>query len=124
MLYPEVIKEKPEPLDKEDFLKQIQAELQLSRNFVNVKRDYLRNNISKYIDQTTDDEKFNVNIVYAMLKLDIAIEMLDSKEPIFSPRGIGDDEIAENLTDVAKFDYNEMKLDLIQYAGALDRRMF
>ena len=31
MLYPEVIKEKPEPLDKEDFLKQIQAELQLSR---------------------------------------------------------------------------------------------
>ena len=124
MLYPEVIKEKPEPLDKEDFLKQIQAELQLSRNFVNVKRDYLRNNISKYIDQTTDDEKFNVNIVYAMLNLDIAIEMLDSKEPIFSPRGIWDDEIAENLTDVAKFDYNEMKLDLIQYAGALDRRMF
>ena len=123
-MYPEVIKEKPEKLNKDEFLKQIQSELQLSRNFVNSKREYLRNNISKYIDQTTDDEKFNVNIVYAMMNLDVAIEMLDTKEPIFSPRWIGDDEIAENLTDVAKFDYSEMGLDLIQYAGALDRRMF
>ena len=116
--------ETKEPLNKEAFLEQIQRELQMSRNFVNPKREYLRNNVSKYIDQTVDDEKVPMNVAYAMINLDIAIEMLDVKEPIFTPRWLWDDEIAENLTDVAKFDYREMGMDEIQYAGALDRRMF
>lgn len=78
--------ETKEPLNKEAFLEQIQRELQMSRNFVNPKREYLRNNVSKYIDQTVDDEKVPMNVAYAMINLDIAIEMLDVKEPIFTPR--------------------------------------
>ena len=78
--------ETKEHLNKEAFLEQIQRELQMSRNFVNPKREYLRNNVSKYIDQTVDDEKVPMNVAYAMINLDIAIEMLDVKEPIFTPR--------------------------------------
>ena len=110
-------------IDKEEFLIQIQDEIALSRSFTGQKRDLLRTNVMKYIDQTIDDEKIPMNTAYASINLDIAIEMMDTKNPIFTPRGIGDDEIAENLTDVAQFDYKEMGMNKIAYQVALDRRM-
>jgi len=111
-------------IDTEAFLLQIQQEVELSRNFVNPKREYLRSNVSKYIDQTIDDEKIPMNTSYAMINLSLAVELMDSKEPIFTPRWLWDDEIAENLTDVAKFDYTEMWMDRIAVQWGLDRRMF
>ena len=110
-------------IDKEEFLIQIQDEIALSRSFTGQKRDLLRTNVMKYIDQTIDDEKIPMNTAYASINLDIAIEMMDTKNPIFTPRGLGDDEIAENLTDVAQFDYKEMGMNKIAYQVALDRRM-
>lgn len=111
-------------IDTDSFLLQIQQEIELSRNFVNPKREYLRNNVSKYVDQTIDDEKIPMNTAYAMINLSLAVELMDSKEPIFTPRWLWDDEIAENLTDVAKFDYTEMWMDRIAVQWGLDRRMF
>jgi len=73
-------------IDTEAFLLQIQQEIELSRNFVNPKREYLRNNVSKYVDQTIDDEKIPMNTAYAMINLSLAVELMDSKEPIFTPR--------------------------------------
>ena len=110
-------------IDKEEFLIQIQDEIALSRSFTGQKRDLLRTNVMKYIDQTIDDEKIPMNTAYASINLDIAIEMMDTKNPIFTPRGLWDDEIAENLTDVAQFDYKEMGMNKIAYQVALDRRM-
>ena len=110
-------------IDKEEFLIQIQDEIALSRSFTGQKRDLLRTNVMKYIDQTIDDEKIPMNTAYASINLDIAIEMMDTKNPIFTPRGLWDDEIAENLTDVAQFDYKEMGMDKVAYQVALDRRM-
>ena len=110
-------------IDKEEFLIQIQDEIVLSRSFTGQKRDLLRTNVMKYIDQTIDDEKIPMNTAYASINLDIAIEMMDTKNPIFTPRWLWDDEIAENLTDVAQFDYKEMGMDKVAYQVALDRRM-
>ena len=110
-------------IDKEEFLIQIQDEIALSRSFTGQKRDLLRTNVMKYIDQTIDDEKIPMNTAYASINLDIAIEMMDTKNPIFTPRWLWDDEIAENLTDVAQFDYKEMGMDKVAYQVALDRRM-
>jgi len=73
-------------IDTDSFLLQIQQEIELSRNFVNPKREYLRSNVSKYVDQTIDDEKIPMNTAYAMINLSLAVELMDSKEPIFTPR--------------------------------------
>ncbi len=75
-------------IDKEEFLIQIQDEIALSRSFTGQKRDLLRTNVMKYIDQTIDDEKIPMNTAYASINLDIAIEMMDTKNPIFTPRGL------------------------------------
>ena len=109
---------------KAKLLAKIQNEIQISKSFTSARREALRDNVSKYIDQTVDDEKVPMNIAYASINLDIAVDLMDTKTPIFSPRGIGDDEIAENLTDVAAFDQSEMGLKQIDFARELDRRMF
>ena len=73
-------------IDTDSFLLQIQQEIELSRNFVNPKRVYLRSNVSKYVDQTIDDEKIPMNTAYAMINLSLAVELMDRTEPIFTPR--------------------------------------
>jgi hypothetical protein len=77
---------KKETLDKDEFLVQIQKEIQISKSFTSEKREILRDNVSKYIDQTVDDEKVPMNIAFASINLDIAVDMMDTKTPIFSPR--------------------------------------
>lgn len=85
MKYSTKEKEK-ETLDKDEFLVQIQKEIQISKSFTSAKREILRDNVSKYIDQTVDDEKVPMNIAFASINLDIAVDMMDTKTPIFSPR--------------------------------------
>ena len=111
-----------EALDKEEFLKQIQKEVEISKAFTSERRTILRENLSKYVEQTVDDEKVPVNVAFAAINLDIAVDLMDTKTPIFSPRWVGDDEIAENLTDVAIFDQWEMGLKQLDFIKELDRR--
>ena len=118
------MEEKSKTIDREEFLSQIQSEISSSRNFINEKRDIARRNIEKYIDQTIDDDKIPMNTSYAMINIDLAIELMDNQNPIFLPRGISDDEIAENLTDVAAFDVEEMMLDMARLVLGHDRRMY
>lgn len=108
----------------DSFLAQVQSEIKLSRDFVEEKREHHRINIIKYIDQTVDDEKIPMHTSYAMINLDLAIEMMDDQSPIFLPRGIYDDEIADNLNDVARFDIEEMGLDQARLVLGHDRRMY
>ena len=118
------MEEKSKTIDREEFLSQIQSEISSSRDFINEKRDIARRNIEKYIDQTIDDDKIPMNTSYAMINIDLAIELMDNQNPIFLPRGISDDEIAENLTDVAAFDVEEMMLDMYRLVLGHDRRMY
>lgn len=85
MEYSSEYKEK-KTLDKEEFLVQIQQEIQISKAFTSARREILRDNVSKYIDQTVDDDKVPVNVAFASINLDIAIDLMDTKTPIFSPR--------------------------------------
>lgn len=117
-------KEEPIRDAPDSFLTQVQNEIKLSRDFVEEKREYHRTNIVKYIDQTVDDEKIPMNTSYAMINLDLAIEMMDDQAPVFLPRGIYDDEIADNLNDVARFDIEEMGLDQARLVLGHDRRMY
>ena len=117
-------KEEPIRDAPDSFLAQVQNEIKLSRDFVEEKREHHRTNIVKYIDQTVDDEKIPMNTSYAMINLDLAIEMMDDQAPVFLPRGIYDDEIADNLNDVARFDIEEMGLDQARLVLGHDRRMY
>ena len=71
-------------IDTDSFLLQIQQEIELSRNFVNPKVNICEATCQTYVDQTIDDEKIPMNTAYAMINLSLAVELMDSKEPIFT----------------------------------------
>jgi hypothetical protein len=110
--------------NKEDILKEIQDQITLGLNYIQPKRDIFRNNIEKYVDQDKDDDKIGVNTLYASTQLYAAIKYSDEISVIAKPRKFGDEEYADNITNLAEFDYKEMGLNRIKHAQLIDECMF
>ena len=113
-----------EKINKEDFLQEIQSQINLSYNFVQQKRVIFRDRLDKYIDQNIDDDKIGVNTLYAMVNLSIAIKYSDEISVLCKPRKFGDEEYADNLTALAKFDHEEMEMSRKDYQKHWDTAMF
>lgn len=113
-----------ETSNKENILKEIQDQIALGLQFMNPKREIFRNNISKYVDQDKDDEKIGVNTLYASTQLYVAIKYSDELSVLAKPRKFGDEEYAENITNLAEFDYKEMGLNRIKHCQYIDEALF
>lgn len=111
-------------IDREATLKEIQSQIRLGLDFMNPKRQIFRNNISKYVDQDKDDDKIWVNTLYASSQLYTAIKYSDELAVIAQPRKFWDEEYAENITDLAEYDYKEMGLNRIKHSQFLDECLF
>lgn len=111
-------------MDKEQLLTQIRDEVTFSRNFVAQKRELFRNRFNKYIEPSRDDDKISVNTLYSTIQLFLSINYSDKLSILFQPRRLGDEEYAENLTDLAKFDYDEMNMEVINFQKDWDRAFF
>ena len=106
------------------FLPTSQQEIELYSKLRQSKAWILRSNVSKYVDQTIDDEKIPMNTAYAMINLSLAVELMDSKRAYLHSSLTLRWWDSWKLTDVAKFDYTEMWMDRIAVQWGLDRRMF
>ena len=109
---------------KQEYLPQVQQEIRAGLDFVNTKRQILRDRLVKYVEQNKDTEKVGVNTIYATMQLYMAIMYSDELSVIVEPRKFGDEEYADNLTDLASFDYDEMRLGRIKYAKDWDMLFF
>lgn len=110
--------------DKEAVLKEIQDQIRLGLNFMSAKRETFRNNIAKYVDQDKDDDKVGINTLYASTQLYVAIKYSDELSVIAKPRKFGDEEYAENVTNLAAFDYDEIGLNRIKHSQYVDECLF
>jgi len=108
-------------LSKETILTQIQAEKKLSDNVFQPKREILRRRISLVNWQDKAIDKVNINTAAAQINTYIALSYADELKVSFSPRSIGDDEIAANVTNLAEFDFEEMGLDEKNYQKQFDK---
>ena len=111
-------------MDKETILKEIQDQIKLWLDYIRPKRQIFRNNISKFVDQDKDDDKIWVNTLYASTQLYTAIKYSDELAVIAKPRKFWDDEYAENITNLAEFDYKEMWLNRIKHSQFVDECIF
>ena len=109
---------------KQEYLPQIQQEITSGLAFMSTKRQIYRDRLVKYIDQNKEVDKVGVNTIYATMQLYMAIMYSDELSVIVEPRKFGDEEYADNLTDLASFDYDEMKLSRIKYAKDWDMLFF
>lgn len=98
-----------------DFLKQVQDEIKMGLDYVSTKRQIIRNRLIKYIDQDKDQDKIGVNTIYSIMQLWLAIRYSDETSVIVMPRKFWDEEYADNLTDLAKYDFDEMWLKVLNY---------
>lgn len=108
------------PLDKETLIKEISDQINLGLNFIRPRREKWRINLSKYVDQDKEEWKVGVNTLYASTQLYVAIKYSDELSVLAKPRKFGDEEYAENITNLAEYDYTEMDLNRLRHAEFVD----
>lgn len=107
---------------KEDILKQIRNEYDYGYNHIEAKRQLRRDDKLLYVRESQQD-RVDIHSIYTAIQTLMAIFYLNEIAVEFSKRKNGDEERAENANIVAEFDYNEMRLDVIDYVGALYKFM-
>lgn len=111
------------PLAEDVVIKEIWDQINLGLNFVRTRREKLRNNIAKYVDQDKEDGKIGVNTLYASTQLYVAIKYSDELSVLAKPRKFWDEEYADNITNLAEYDYVEMGLNRIRHAEFVDEAL-
>lgn len=111
-------------MDIEWLKSQAKIQIQMWLDFINPKREIFRERLVKYIDQDKQEDKIWVNTIYSLMNLWIAIRQSDEANVIFMPRQFGDEEYADILTSLAKYDYDEMELSKLDYAKDWDSFFF
>lgn len=111
------------PLDKDVILNEISDQITLGLNFIRTRREKWRNNVAKYVDQDKEDGKVWVNTLYASTQLYVAIKYSDELSILAKPRKFWDEEYADNITNLAEYDYTEMGLNRIRHAEYVDEAL-
>lgn len=111
------------PLEKDVILTEISDQINLGLNFMRTRREKWRNNVAKYVDQDKEDGKVWVNTLYASTQLYVAIKYSDELSVIAKPRKFWDEEYADNITNLAEYDYTEMWLNRIRHAEYVDEAL-
>lgn len=99
----------------DNFLQQVRQEINDWLDYTRAKREKIRDRLVKYVDQDKEEDKIWINTIYSVMQLGLAIKYSDETSVIVMPRKFWDEEYADNLTDLAKFDFDEMDLKRQNY---------
>ena len=100
------------------------AEYQLWYNFVNMRRIKFRDRRRLYNEVLKDPDKVSTNDIYAVMQTLLAIYYMDDLMVNFLPRNPWYDEMADNIQNLAKFDYDEMDMNTLTYRTQRDRLFY
>ena len=101
----------PSGLTLDKVISQIKWEYQSSYNFVNAKRELFRSREDLYMNNTDQENKVYVRVVFSTEQ---TLKALFSQNEIwveFQWRRVGSESAAQNRQNLAKFDYDEMDLE-------------
>jgi len=108
----------------DEILAQGQGEIKESRDYVNPKREAFRDRLKLYNNQRKQKDKIGDNSIYIIMTTMLAVYYSDELEVGFTGRDISDVDAADNTEKLAKFDYDEMEMDVINYKVQWDRFFF
>jgi len=112
---------KPNGFDEALILKQVKAEQKQGQDAVTAKRDKLKKDLSTYYVAATKKDKVGVHSIYTTMQTLMSVYYNDRAEVEFEGRTSAGDAFAENINRLAKFDYDEMDLDKVDYQWNWDR---
>jgi hypothetical protein len=111
------------PLPENDIISQIEQEYSLAINTVVKKRQLFRDQDKYLNDISGNKDKIDMKTLYYVVNTLLALYYTDEVIVDFAPRRFGTDDQARNLRHLAKFDYNEMDMSIIDYEVQLNRLM-
>ena len=111
-------------LDYDDIITQIKEEIRLSRDYVKEKRVEWRSRFRLYNNQRKQKDKIGDTSIFNVMSTMLAVYYSDEMQVSFKGREIGDTTQAANIENTARFDYDEMEMDLINYQTQWDRLFF
>ena len=101
--------------DFTDLIAQFKSEYKQGWWFIKPKWDEWALRYKLYNNQKRDKNAVGDNTLFTIFQTVLAALYEDNLTPEFSPRETGDDEVAENLTLTADYDYTEMEKDMLDY---------
>lgn len=112
------------PADYTNLAKQCAAEYTYAWKNQKPRKDELENRIKIFNNQKRDKEMVGDTTMFSIMQTVVASLYVDKLASTFAGRNDGDDEIAENLTQMAEFDYDEMGKDKVDYDWIWDTCFF
>jgi len=112
------------PCDASKILEQAKQEIELSRKFVQTKRQEFRDRLKLYNNQRKQRDKIGDTTLYNVMNTLLAVYYTDDLEVTFAGREVGDITQAANTDDIARFDHEEMEMDVLNYLTQWDRFFF
>lgn len=107
-----------------DLIDQVESEYQLSYWFMKPKWDEWALRLKLYNNQKRDKSAVGDPLMFTIHQTVLASLYDDHLTATFEPRESGDDDTAENLNNMAIYDYDEMQKDVIDYTWDWDTSFF
>lgn len=117
---PEIVNE----IGEETLIAQIQKEYELCYEFLRPKIEEWLVRMTVYNNQKRDKTKIGDPLLFTVFQTLLASLYDDRLNVGFGPREQGDEEVAENLSLTAEFDYDEMKKNLLDFEWDWDAMFF
>lgn len=108
----------------EKLLKQIQHEYDVSYEYVVNRRQQFRDRLRLYNNQKKDHNSVGVVTLYTTIQTLLAIFYSDELTVNFKGRTVADDQLAENINHLARFDHDEMDLAVVNYNVQWDKLFY
>ena len=113
-----------ENMDNINLIGQVQAEHQVSFDYMDSKRDKWESLMKIYNNQKRDKNAIGDPLMFTILQTVIASLYDDKMATEFIGREEGDQSAADNLTSLALFDFDVMDKDLLDYDWTFDAAFF
>lgn len=113
---------KRDPLER--LAKQCQAEYDLAWKHQKPKKDEAEARLKLYNNQKRDKKAVGDTTLFTIMQTVIASLYVDRLDALWEGREQGDEEVAENLNALAKYDYDEMEKDVSDYEWIWDTAFF
>ena len=111
-------------INYEEAICQIKEEVRIAKDYVKEKRETFRERFKLYNNQRKQKDKVGDTSIFNVMTTMLAVYYSDEMNVSFEGREVGDTSHANNIQNTAKFDYDEMEMDMINYQVQWDRLFF
>jgi len=111
-------------IDEKEALAEIAEQIRQSREYVKPLRVEFRSRMKLYNNQRKQKDKVGDTSLFNVITTMLAIYYSDEMQVSFQGREIGDASAASDVENTAKFDYDEMEMDIINFQNQFDRLFF